>query len=157
MITGCGVLLPQKVMARPGYNQLGTFQTLTYTSQEYSADRSAADDFDPIVDGEGWTGSGGNSLLKPLESTQFDTSLEYYYSKGSGFGIALFKKDVDNFVVPLIIDTVRNLPEAQFTLPHAGNKVINTGGDNLAVRFQYRCQWHQCQLYWCGSVLAALF
>lgn len=123
-----------KVMARPGYNQIGTFQTLTYTSQEYSADRSAADDFDPIFDGEGWTGSGGNSLLKPLESTQFDTSLEYYYSKGSGFGIALFKKEVDNFVVPLIIDTVRNLPEAQFTLPHAGNKVINTGGDNLAVR-----------------------
>ena len=123
-----------KVMARPGYNQIGTFQTLTYTSQEYSADRSAADDFDPIVDGEGWTGSGGNSSLKPLESTQFDTSLEYYYSKGSGFGIALFKKDVDNFVVPLIIDTVHNLPEAQFTLPHAGNKVINTGGDNLAVR-----------------------
>lgn len=123
-----------KVMARPGYNQIGRFQTLTYTSNEYSADRSAADDFDLINDGEGWTGSGGNSLLKPLESTQFDTSLEYYYGTGSGWGIALFKKQVDNFVVPLIIDTVRSLPEVQFTLPHAGNQVINTGGDNLAVR-----------------------
>ncbi|MDX3774214.1 TonB-dependent receptor [Chromatiaceae bacterium AAb-1] len=123
-----------KVMARPGYNQLGQFQTLTYTSNEYSADRSAADDFDIINDGEGWTGSGGNSSLKPLQSTQFDTSLEYYYGKGSGVGIALFKKDVDNFVVPLIIDTTRNLPEESFTLPHAGNREITAGGDNLTVR-----------------------
>jgi len=123
-----------KVMARPGYNALGRFQTLTYTSNEYSADRSAADDFDPIYDGEGWTGSGGNSLLKPLESTQFDSSLEYYYGKGSGFGLAVFKKDVDNFVVPLIIDTTRDLPVVNFTLPNAGNKQITAGGDGLLVR-----------------------
>ncbi|MBN7820259.1 TonB-dependent receptor [Bowmanella yangjiangensis] len=123
-----------KVMARPGYDEIGQFQTLTYTSNEYSADRSAADDFDTIRDSEGWTGSGGNSNLKPLESTQFDTSLEYYYGEGSGFGIAFFKKDVDNFVVPLIIDTTRSLPEVQFTLPNAGDKVVNAGGDNLLIR-----------------------
>lgn len=123
-----------KVMARPGYDEIGQFQTLTYTSNEYSADRSAADDFDTIRDSEGWTGSGGNSNLKPLESTQFDTSLEYYYGEGSGFGIAFFKKDVDNFVVPLIIDTTRTVPEQQFTLPNAGDKVVNAGGENLLVR-----------------------
>lgn len=123
-----------KVMARPGYNALGRFQTLTYTSNEYSADRSAADDFDPIYDGEGWTGSGGNSLLKPLESTQLDSSLEYYYGKGSGFGLAVFNKDVDNFVVPLIINTTRDLPVVNFTLPNAANKQINAGGDGQLVR-----------------------
>lgn len=123
-----------KVIARPGYDDLGQFQTLRYTSNEYSADRSAADDFDPIYDGEGWVGSGGNSQLKPLESTQFDSSLEYYYGKGSGFGVALFKKDVDNFVVPLIIDTVRELPVVNFTLPNAGGKQVTAGGDGLTVR-----------------------
>jgi TonB-dependent receptor len=123
-----------KVMARPGYDDLGQYQTLTYTSNEYSADRSAADDFDTIRDSEGWTGSGGNSSLEPLESTQFDTSLEYYYDNGSGLGIALFKKDVDNFVVPLIIDTSRNLPTREFTLDNAGGKVVTAGGDNLSIR-----------------------
>jgi TonB-dependent receptor len=123
-----------KVIARPGYDDIGQFQTLRYTSNEYSADRSAADDFDPIYDGEGWVGSGGNSALKPLESTQFDSSLEYYYGKGSGFGVAVFKKDVDNFVVPLIIDTMRDLPVVNFTLPNAGGKQVTAGGDGLTVR-----------------------
>lgn len=123
-----------KVMARPGYDALGRFQTLTYTSNEYAADRSSADDFSPLFDAEGWTGSGGNSLLKPLESTQFDTSLEYYYGKGSGFGFALFRKDVDNFVVPLIIDTVRDLPTVSFTLPFAAGKQVTAGGAAQPVR-----------------------
>lgn len=123
-----------KVMARPGYDDLGQYQTLTYTSNEYSADRSAADDFDLINDGEGWTGSGGNSSLQPLESTQFDSSLEYYYGNGSGLGIALFKKNVDNFVVPLIIDATRSLPVREFVLNNAGGKEVTAGGDNLNVR-----------------------
>ncbi|PTU04270.1 TonB-dependent receptor, partial [Pseudomonas sp. HMWF031] len=61
-----------KVMARPGYNSLGQFQTLTYTSSEYSADRSGEPNFDEVIDGEGWTGSGGNNNLQPFLSTQFD-------------------------------------------------------------------------------------
>ena len=123
-----------KVMARPGYDDLGQYQTLTYTSSEYAADRSSADDFDEINDSEGWTGSGGNPSLQPLESTQFDSSLEYYYGNGSGLGIALFQKNVDNFVVPLIIDASRNVPVREFVLSNAGDKVVIAGGDNLNVR-----------------------
>jgi iron complex outermembrane recepter protein len=123
-----------KVMARPDYTDLGQFQTLTYTSSEYSADRSQADNFDPINDGEGWVGSGGNSDLEPLESTQIDISLEYYYGEGSGASIAIFSKDVNNFVVPLILDVSRSLPVRDFTLPNAGNQTISAGGENFAVR-----------------------
>ncbi|MFU2511804.1 TonB-dependent receptor [Pseudoalteromonas sp. ASV78] len=123
-----------QTMARPGYDDLGQFQTLTYTSNEYSTDRSAADNFDAIIDGEGWTGSGGNNQLAPFESTQFDMSLEYYYGAGSGFGIALFKKDVDNFVVPLIIDVTRSAPDISFNLPNAGDEQVNVSGDNFVVR-----------------------
>lgn len=123
-----------KVMARPGYNSLGQFQTLTYTSSEYSADRSGEPNFDEVIDGEGWTGSGGNNNLQPFLSTQFDISLEYYYGEGSGMGLALFKKDVDNFVVPLIIDITQSGPERQFTLPNANDKVITAGGDDFTVR-----------------------
>ena len=123
-----------KVMARPGYNSLGQFQTLTYTSSEYSADRSGEPNFDEVIDGEGWTGSGGNNNLQPFLSTQFDMSLEYYYGEGSGMGLALFKKDVDNFVVPLIIDITQSGPERQFTLPNANDKVVTAGGDDFTVR-----------------------
>lgn len=123
-----------KVLARPDYTDLGQFQTLTYTSSEYSADRAQADNFDPINDAEGWVGSGGNSDLKPLESTQFDLSLEYYYGEGSGASIALFSKEVDNFVVPLILDVRRNLPAREFVLANAGNERVTAGGDNLLVR-----------------------
>jgi len=123
-----------KVMARPDYSDLGQFQTLTYTSSEYSADRSQADNFDPINDGEGWVGSGGNSELEPLKSTQLDLSLEYYYGEGSGASIAIFKKDVDNFVVPLILDTNRSLPVREFNLPNAGGALVSAGGDDFLVR-----------------------
>ncbi len=123
-----------QVISRPDYEDLGDFQTLTYTSSEYSADRSLETAYDPITDGEGWVGSGGNSNLKPLESTQLDLSLEYYYGEGSGASIGLFKKDIDNFVVPLIIDVSRSLPERSFTVESASNQSVSAGGDDFLVR-----------------------
>jgi iron complex outermembrane receptor protein len=123
-----------KVMSRPDYEDLGDFQTLTYTSSEYSADRSLETAFDPIKDAEGWVGSGGNSNLKSIESTQLDLSLEYYYGVGSGASIAVFKKDVDNFVVPLTLDVTRSLPVRNFTVETAGNLSVSAGGDNFLVR-----------------------
>lgn len=123
-----------KVISRPAYQDLGDFQTLTYTSSEYSADRSLETAFDPIYDAEGWVGSGGNSSLKPLESTQFDLSLEYYYGEGSGASIAVFKKDVDNFVVPLILDVTRSVPVREFIIETAGNQSVSAGGEDFLVR-----------------------
>lgn len=116
-----------KVLSRPEYNQLGSFQRLTYRSNEWAADSSARPDFDPIRDAEGWTGSGGNSSLEPLEATQFDISLEYYYGDGSGASIAFFRKEIDNFIVPLSVDVNRTVPEQSITLPNGSN--FNFGGD----------------------------
>ena len=44
------------------------------------------------------TGSRGNAQLLPLESDNFDLSLEYYYGEGSAFTVAFFDKSVKNFV-----------------------------------------------------------
>lgn len=115
-----------KVIARPGYDDLGRFQTLTYRSAEWAADSSARDDFNPDTDSEGWSGSGGNSSLEPFEAVQFDLSVEYYYGEGSGASVALFHKSVDNFVVPLVLDVQRNVPEQSFTV---NGQTINVGGD----------------------------
>jgi TonB-dependent receptor len=44
------------------------------------------------------TGSRGNPALLPLESTNIDLSVEWYYAKGSYASVGLFRKSVNNFV-----------------------------------------------------------
>lgn len=44
------------------------------------------------------SGSRGNPNLEPFKSTNFDLSLEYYYSEASYAAIGLFWKDVDNWI-----------------------------------------------------------
>ncbi len=44
------------------------------------------------------TGGGGNPNLLPFEATNFDLTLEYYYSEDSYAAIGYFTKDVDNFI-----------------------------------------------------------
>ena len=43
-------------------------------------------------------GNRGNAQLEPLESDNFDLSLEYYYGEGSAFTVAYFNKSVSNFI-----------------------------------------------------------
>lgn len=44
------------------------------------------------------TASNGNPNLKPLESNNYDLSLEWYYAEGSYVSLGYFLKDVPNFV-----------------------------------------------------------
>ena len=44
------------------------------------------------------SGSRGNPNLQPFKSTNFDLSLEYYYSEGSYAAVGMFWKDVDNWI-----------------------------------------------------------
>lgn len=120
-----------KVISRPDYADLGQFQTLTYRSSEWEADSSDRPDFDPIRDREGWTGGGGNSSLRPLESVQYDLSLEYYYGEGSGVSFAVFLKNIDNFVVPFVLDVNTSVPDKTFTLVESGGGTVSVGGDIL--------------------------
>ncbi len=50
-------------------------------------------------------GGEGNTNLKPLESTNFDLSLEYYYGEASYAAVGYFRKDVDNFIGSQIVST----------------------------------------------------
>ncbi|MCV2885518.1 TonB-dependent receptor [Aestuariibacter sp. AA17] len=111
-----------KTMSRPGLGDLGGQESLTYVSEEYAEDRATIR-FNPVD--VGWSGSGGNKALEPYESIQTDLSLEYYYGEGSGMGIALFNKEVDNFIVPLIITSVR--PTEGYTNPSTGDTIVPAG------------------------------
>ena len=88
-------------IARPQLNSLGAQQNLNFTSAELVDDNERFTTQFPRQ--EGWEGSGGNKNLRSFESRNFDLSFEYYFDDASAFGVALFHKKVDNFIVPLII------------------------------------------------------
>lgn len=46
-----------------------------------------------------WIGTGGNTYLKPMESTQYDLSLEWYFNSAGSLTTTLFYKDLSNFFV----------------------------------------------------------
>ncbi len=72
-------------LARPAYNQM------------YTATTVGAPGRPTYLGGQG-SGSRGNAGLDPLESNNFDLSLEYYYGDASMVSIGYYRKDVDNFV-----------------------------------------------------------
>ena len=111
-----------KTMSRAPFNDLGAPEQLTFISQEWADDRL---EFRGNPVDQGWSGSGGNKALQPFESVQLDLSAEYYYGMGSAVGIALFNKDVDNFIVPLIITSER--PFDGFTNPYTGEEIVPPG------------------------------
>ena len=63
---------------------------------------------------DGGTGSQGNPNLKPLESRNYDLSLEWYYAEGSYASVGWFRKDIDNYVGVSVIES------QPFNLPHPG-------------------------------------
>lgn len=80
-----------QTIARPGYNNLfittsiGTPPTLTSLGGVPTANK-------------------GNVRLDPLESTNLDLSLEYYYNDSSYASVGYYRKAVNNFVGTAVID-----------------------------------------------------
>ncbi len=74
-----------KTLARPAYNQLFNSTTVAAPSR-------------PTALGGRPTGNSGNARLDPLESTNIDLSLEWYYNDSSVISIGYYRKDVKNFV-----------------------------------------------------------
>jgi TonB-dependent receptor len=84
-----------ETIGRPDWNQIQGGQVLT------SARR-----------GSDSQGSQGNPALLPLESTNIDLSVEWYYGSGSYLSVAYFDKSIDNFVTESVVF------ETPFNLPH---------------------------------------
>lgn len=57
----------------------------------------------PVIDSTtitGWTGSGGNPYLEPMESVQADIALEWYFADVGQLSATLFRKNLKNFFIP---------------------------------------------------------
>ncbi|WP_066807468.1 TonB-dependent receptor [Sphingomonas asaccharolytica] len=87
-----------KVVARPAYNDLASARSLTFHSDAYTFDRAQ------FGERAGWSGDGGNFNLSPFSAWAYDIGAEWYFHPGSVLGVAAFRKDVKNFVVPLVLD-----------------------------------------------------
>ena len=87
-----------KVVARPAYNDLASARSLTFRSDAYTFDRAQ------FGERAGWSGDGGNFNLTPFSAWAYDIGAEWYFHPGSVVGVAAFRKDVKNFVVPLVLD-----------------------------------------------------
>ncbi len=74
-----------KTIARPEYGSLFTSTSVGGPSR-------------PISNGGVATGSTGNARLIPLESDNFDVSVEWYYKPDSYVSLGLFDKRVRNFI-----------------------------------------------------------
>ena len=46
-----------------------------------------------------WTGSGGNPYLKPMESSQYDIALEWYFADVGQLSVTYFHKDLKNYFI----------------------------------------------------------
>jgi TonB-dependent receptor len=76
---------------------------------------------------DGGTGSSGDPGLKPLESTNYDLSVEWYYGEGSYASVGYFRKEISNFISN--VETIET-PFEMHT-PAGGaywNEAITTGG-----------------------------
>jgi iron complex outermembrane receptor protein len=92
-----------KVVARPSFDDLASARSLTFHSDAYTFDRAQ------FGERAGWFGNGGNFDLKPFSAWAYDLGAEWYFDRGSVFGVSLFRKDVKNFVVPVVVDLAQDV------------------------------------------------
>ncbi|WP_149196559.1 TonB-dependent receptor [Luteimonas suaedae] len=64
---------------------------------------------DTIVRVTGGTGNIGDPTLEPLLSDNFDLSFEWYYGESSYFSVGYFRKNIDNYIGTVRIDTPSDL------------------------------------------------
>ncbi|WP_420143080.1 TonB-dependent receptor [Sphingobium sp.] len=76
------------------------------------------------------TSSSGNPYLKPLEATQFDASLEWYFSRTGSIYAAGFYKKVDGFIANIATDETYDFGNGPFTV--SVSRPLN--GDNGKIK-----------------------
>lgn len=108
-----------KTIGRPGWGDIQGGQTINQ-----------------LIRIDGGDGRQGDPGLLPLESHNYDLSVEWYYGESSYVALGYFRKDIDNYV------GVTQIDETPFDLPHPGqgaryaeaNAATGGGNDLVAIR-----------------------
>lgn len=116
-----------KVIARPGYGDLAGSRGLTFNSDAFVFDRAE------FGARPGWFGDGGNFDLKPFSAWQYDLGAEWYFNRGSVLGFTLFRKDVSNFIVPVVIDLEQEVAGQTVTVQQYATQANGTSAVSQGV------------------------
>jgi TonB-dependent receptor len=91
-----------KAMVRPDFTQTNGFANLSFnfgaSTNLNAAGLAPSPDLSGTFATPGLTGTGGNPFLKPLDATQFDGSLEYYFAPTGNLTLSVFHKDIKNYI-----------------------------------------------------------
>ncbi|RYD67153.1 MAG: TonB-dependent receptor [Sphingomonadales bacterium] len=122
-----------KTRTRPGFGQLNPTVTIGALPAICTTDPSSTDCIR--------SASSGNVDLAPIESTNFDASLEYYFSKSGSATVGFFRKDLNGFINNSTVD----LADAEFTRirltrPENGGKG-RINGVEASFRTFFRAPW----------------
>lgn len=115
---------------------LGSRQLITTYVRDEEADPDEVEEPGPVDDGRDiesvqppfWVGSGGNPGLQPMESIQYDASLEWYFAPVGSLTASIFYKDLSNFFIEGAFPRNFTNPdtgetrEVQFTTTRNGEK-----------------------------------
>ncbi|AOL95698.1 TonB-dependent receptor [Porphyrobacter sp. LM 6] len=107
--------LSKDLVARVAYSRTLGRPALTQISPGLELTRS---DVDPDFAG---FGVAGNPFLNPVHSDNFDTSLEWYYDKGSYLSVAAFIKNIDTTIFRDPVPTSRDINGEVFSVTTFGN------------------------------------
>lgn len=90
-------LAANKTRTRANFNQLNPSLVI---------DRDARNRDDPTAPVPIFNARSGNADLRPLESNNYDATLEYYFSSTGNASVAIFRRDVSGFIADetLIVD-----------------------------------------------------
>jgi TonB-dependent receptor len=100
---------------------------------------------------QGLDQSSGNPFLKPLESTNLDLSLEYYFGGSDFVSLGLFHKDMKNFFSNNTVETLVTNPSNGITQLVSINQPINIDGASLTgFEFAYQQFFEQLPGIWSG-------
>lgn len=81
-------LAAAKAISRPAFYQMVPFNTLSFSFDSTGG----------VQGGNPYLGTGGNPLLRPIKSNQFDASLEWYFGRANSLTFAAFYKDVSDYI-----------------------------------------------------------
>lgn len=112
------VQLTPEVQARLAYTQTRTRPNFTQLNPALRLSPAA-----PCAPGQTnciRTGSGGNPFLAPLDSDNFDASLEYYFSRTGFASVGIFRRDMKGFIANRAFEFPEPDPETGRTLVISG-------------------------------------
>ncbi|MES2824086.1 MAG: TonB-dependent receptor [Pseudomonadota bacterium] len=79
----------------------------------------------------GWAGDAGNPSLDPMESTQVDASLEWYFAQAGSVTFTLFQKDLSKFFINGSFERTYTNPVSNVTQTAEVTGTINNGEGKL--------------------------